>query len=214
MQSWIFSIIIPVFSVTWSFRNHYNMLICCSRKNSHYYKCWKLFFRILSLIENAHRFKILIAFARKIFLRPQMLKSSVYIIALINYNMLHTGLFWPEREITLSLVDCCRLRPLLLRQWEILTIIAALVWCFCMWWVGVGLFDSVVVKAEPWLHNLKVIISLNLCFLSAVYGNIIFPRLISHLICGFCFLSGCCVSTETFINLKITFEFCFVTLSL
>ncbi len=24
-------LITPVFSVTWSFRNHYNMLICCSR---------------------------------------------------------------------------------------------------------------------------------------------------------------------------------------
>ncbi len=31
MQSWIFSIITLVFSVTWSFRNHSNMLICCSR---------------------------------------------------------------------------------------------------------------------------------------------------------------------------------------
>ncbi len=30
-QSWIFSIITPVFSVTWSFRNHSNMLICCLR---------------------------------------------------------------------------------------------------------------------------------------------------------------------------------------
>ncbi len=36
MKSWIFSIIIPVFSVTWSFRNHFNMLICCSRNISHY----------------------------------------------------------------------------------------------------------------------------------------------------------------------------------
>jgi len=27
MQSWIFSIITPVFRVTWSFRNHFNMLI-------------------------------------------------------------------------------------------------------------------------------------------------------------------------------------------
>ncbi len=29
-QSWIFSIITPVFSVKWSFRNNLNMLICCS----------------------------------------------------------------------------------------------------------------------------------------------------------------------------------------
>ncbi len=28
IQSWIFSIITPVFSVTWFFRNHYNILIC------------------------------------------------------------------------------------------------------------------------------------------------------------------------------------------
>jgi len=27
-QNWIFSIITPVFSVTWSFRNQYNMMIC------------------------------------------------------------------------------------------------------------------------------------------------------------------------------------------
>ncbi len=31
MLIWIFSIITPVFSVTWFFRNHSNMLICCSR---------------------------------------------------------------------------------------------------------------------------------------------------------------------------------------
>ncbi len=30
MQIWIFCIITPVFSVTWSFRNYSNMLICCS----------------------------------------------------------------------------------------------------------------------------------------------------------------------------------------
>ncbi len=41
MQIWIFSIITPIFSVTWSFRNHSNILICCSRKNSYYYHCWK-----------------------------------------------------------------------------------------------------------------------------------------------------------------------------
>jgi len=29
-QSRIFSINTPVFSVTWSFRNHFNMQICCS----------------------------------------------------------------------------------------------------------------------------------------------------------------------------------------
>ncbi len=36
IQSWIFSIIIPVFSVTWSFRNS-NMLICYSRNI-----CWNV----------------------------------------------------------------------------------------------------------------------------------------------------------------------------
>ncbi len=51
-QSWIFSFITPVFSVTWSFRNHSNMLICCSscinyywysiiNSGSYYYQCWK-----------------------------------------------------------------------------------------------------------------------------------------------------------------------------
>jgi len=37
MQSWIYQ----VFSVTWSFRNLSNMLICCTRKISYYYQCWK-----------------------------------------------------------------------------------------------------------------------------------------------------------------------------
>ncbi len=37
-QSWIFSIITPVFSVTWSFRNQCNMIICSG--NFSYY-CWK-----------------------------------------------------------------------------------------------------------------------------------------------------------------------------
>ncbi len=33
--------ITPVISVTWSFRNHYNILICCLRNISYYYQCWK-----------------------------------------------------------------------------------------------------------------------------------------------------------------------------
>jgi len=42
-RSWIYSIITPVFSVTWSFRNH-----CCSGIISDYYyyyyhQCWKQF---------------------------------------------------------------------------------------------------------------------------------------------------------------------------
>ncbi len=41
MKSWIFSIT-SVFSVTWFFRYHSNMLICCST-NIYYYKCWKDF---------------------------------------------------------------------------------------------------------------------------------------------------------------------------
>ncbi len=38
-----FSIINPVFSVTGSFRNHSNMLVCCSRNISYFnhFKCWK-----------------------------------------------------------------------------------------------------------------------------------------------------------------------------
>ncbi len=73
--SCIFSIITPVFSVTWSFRNHNNMLICCSRNISDYYQCWKqlcctiflwkpwfiLFFRIHRWIESSkeqHLFEI------------------------------------------------------------------------------------------------------------------------------------------------------------
>jgi len=30
-----------VFSVTWSYRIHSVMLICCSRHISYYYQCWK-----------------------------------------------------------------------------------------------------------------------------------------------------------------------------
>jgi len=37
MQSWIFSIITPVFSVMWFY-----MLIFCSRNIYHFYQCWKL----------------------------------------------------------------------------------------------------------------------------------------------------------------------------
>jgi len=37
MQIWIFSIITSVFSVTWSFRNHSNMLICSRNVSSSYY---------------------------------------------------------------------------------------------------------------------------------------------------------------------------------
>ncbi len=37
MRSCIFSIITPVFGVTWSFRNHANMQIYCSRNSSYYY---------------------------------------------------------------------------------------------------------------------------------------------------------------------------------
>ncbi len=42
MLIWIFSFITAVFSVTWSFRNHLNMPICCSRTIYYYYQCWKL----------------------------------------------------------------------------------------------------------------------------------------------------------------------------
>jgi len=34
------SLATPVFSVTWSFRNHTDMQIWCSR-NISYYQCWK-----------------------------------------------------------------------------------------------------------------------------------------------------------------------------
>ncbi len=48
MQSQIFSIIITVFSVTWSFRNHSNVLIYCLRNIPYYFfKNWSIVFRIL-----------------------------------------------------------------------------------------------------------------------------------------------------------------------
>jgi len=71
---WIFSIITPVFSVTRSFRNHYNMLICCS-KNISYYKCWK---QLLYILMN-RKFKINRIYLRwKSFEHLKLLKSRVY----------------------------------------------------------------------------------------------------------------------------------------
>ncbi len=40
-QNIILSNITPVFSVTWSFRNHSNMLICCSKNIFYCYQCLK-----------------------------------------------------------------------------------------------------------------------------------------------------------------------------
>jgi len=40
-QSWIFSIITPVFSVPWSFRNNFNILICFATNIYDYHQCWK-----------------------------------------------------------------------------------------------------------------------------------------------------------------------------
>jgi len=34
-------LILNLFSVTWSFRNHSYMLVWCSRNSSFYYQCWK-----------------------------------------------------------------------------------------------------------------------------------------------------------------------------
>ncbi len=51
MQSWIFSIINPVFSVTWLVRNPSNMMICCSR-NISYYQCWKHLCCLIFFVEN------------------------------------------------------------------------------------------------------------------------------------------------------------------
>ncbi len=63
IKSCIFSIITRVFSVTWSFRNHYNMMMCCSRNISYYLYivcCFffffgnlDAFFRILWRIESS-----------------------------------------------------------------------------------------------------------------------------------------------------------------
>ncbi len=63
---WIFSIISPVFSVTWSFRNHSNILMWCLANIYSYYQClillccliflWKplrFFFNILLWIESS-----------------------------------------------------------------------------------------------------------------------------------------------------------------
>ncbi len=52
MQSRIFSIIPPVFSLTWSFRNHSNMLIFSSRKMSYYYhQYWEQLLNILHKLD-------------------------------------------------------------------------------------------------------------------------------------------------------------------
>jgi len=46
MMAKLISIITPVSSVTWSFRNHYDMLICCSRNITCYYQCWNFFLNL------------------------------------------------------------------------------------------------------------------------------------------------------------------------
>ncbi len=62
--SWIFSIITSVFSVTWFFRNHFNMLISCSSNVSYYfvencfaasYFLWKLWYFFQYILMNRHR---------------------------------------------------------------------------------------------------------------------------------------------------------------
>jgi len=49
----IFSIIIPVFSVTWSFRNQSNMMIWCSRNIP--YQCWKQLWCFVFLWKSLNR---------------------------------------------------------------------------------------------------------------------------------------------------------------
>ncbi len=43
------AVITPVFSVTWSFRNHSNMLIWCSLNISYYYQCWNQWCCLISV---------------------------------------------------------------------------------------------------------------------------------------------------------------------
>ncbi len=69
MQNWIFSIHYSIFSVTWFFRNHSNMLIFCSRDilliinvenncAASYFRgnCGAFFFRILRFIKHLNSF--------------------------------------------------------------------------------------------------------------------------------------------------------------
>jgi len=51
----MFSSLTPVLSVTSSFRNHSNMLICCSRNIDCHYQCWK---RCTFCIINRHFWSI------------------------------------------------------------------------------------------------------------------------------------------------------------
>jgi len=51
----LFTIVSPVFSVTWYFRNNSNMLICCSRNRS-YYQCWKPLFLLNIFMETVIHF--------------------------------------------------------------------------------------------------------------------------------------------------------------
>ncbi len=76
---WIFSIISPVFSVTWSFRNHSNILMWCLTNIYCYYQClillccliflWKplrIFFNIVLWIESLKE-KLFIFFKKPTF---------------------------------------------------------------------------------------------------------------------------------------------------
>ncbi len=80
MQSWIVSIVTPVLSVTWSFRNHANMLICCSRNISYYYQCWQWKMFWLINLKPLSWLKVLISF-------KTLLHGTLFLHTLAAYNM-------------------------------------------------------------------------------------------------------------------------------
>ncbi len=84
MQSWIFSIITPVFSVTRFFRNHTNMLICCSRNIS----CWKQLCCLIFLWKRWNFFFLMNStFIRKLFI------GNIYYIYISENVKVFTVLF-------------------------------------------------------------------------------------------------------------------------
>ncbi len=93
MQSWIFRIITPVFSVTWSFRNHSNMLIWYSNIS---YKCWKQLCWLVFLWTLRN-----ISFCRFLINKTRSIEQHLFEIEII-YNIINVSL-----SILINLMHPC-----------------------------------------------------------------------------------------------------------
>ncbi len=84
MQSWIFCIITPVLSVTWSFRNHCNMLICCSQ--NFFYYAWRKKILLCNIFVQIH--------FSGFFDQYKVQKNSIYFLINVHFWTMHKPLCW------------------------------------------------------------------------------------------------------------------------